>query len=144
MPGFAEAWRGALEHDLLGFSDRGLKPVVERENSTLSATWTSRGRESHELFGVNPEGALRWVSGPTGDEPYAAFLTSESMADFTQFASAVARTMSRQSNFVASEAVVDRGFDSVTEATATPAALASLSDEARLGAEGRTSLLFSS
>ena len=142
MTEFAEAWRSTLEDDLSGFADRGIAPVVEREESTLNATWASRGKEHSELFGVNPEGALRWLSGPRGDDSYAAFLTSESMADFAQFASAIARTMPRETNFVPSEATVERGFDSGSEVRASPDALADLAEESRLGAEGRTTLLF--
>lgn len=138
----AEAWERRLKRDLVGFADRGLAPVVEREENTLRGDWMTRGREQSEMFGLNPQGVLRWVSSSSGDESYETFLQSEGMADFSQFAEATTRAIPRYSNFVPSDAVVDAGADETAELPATPAIVAELADRGRLQAEGRTSLFF--
>ena len=93
MHEMSEAWKTHLERDLAGFADRGSAPLVESEGNTLRAAWTVRGRDQSELFGVSPDGSLRWVSGPSGDDAYSDFLASESMADLEQLAAAIARSI---------------------------------------------------
>lgn len=138
----ARGWETTLRKDLAGFADRGEPPVVEREKGTLRAEWAVRGKKRSEIFGLNPEGALRWVSGPSEDESYADFLTSEDMADFRQFADAIARAIPRLPEFVPSDATVDAGFDAQESIAAEAGNLARLADQGRAQAEGRTSLLF--
>jgi NACHT domain len=137
----AEGWRTRLERDLIGFADPGIPPAVERTENSLHAEWTTRGTARSALFVLNPAGELRWVSGPTEDDSYQAFLASEQMADFDQFAGAITRAISRRRDFVASHAIVDTGFED-SAVTATPEEMAGLADRARLRAEGWTSLFF--
>ena len=138
----AEAHRGHLERDLLGFADRGIQPIVERTDLTIHARWIARGTERSEIFGVNPEGNLRWLTGPTEDDSYASFLTSSQMADFEQLAAEISRTVPRRPEFVASEALIDSGLDTNDSTLATPEKLAELAEDVRLQAEGRTGLFF--
>jgi predicted NACHT family NTPase len=138
----AEAWEERLKRDLGGFADRGIAPVVEREENTLRADWVTRGRTQSEMFGLNPQGVLRWVSSPSGDESYETFLQSEGMADFAQLAEATVRAVPRNPNFVPNDAVVDAGGDDTAEFSAPPATLAELADRGRMQAEGRTNLFF--
>ena len=142
MQKLVDAWNTRLEKDLVGFADRKSKPLVESEGTTLRAAWTIRGREQSELFGLSPDGTLRWVSGPSGDESYADFVTSDSMADFSQFAASISQTIPRRPDFVACEATVEDALSRTASLTATAGAVADLADEARLRAEGRTSLFF--
>jgi hypothetical protein len=65
------------------------------------------------------------------------------MADFSQLAGAIKTGISRQGDFVASEAIIDDGRPTTaSEITATPAALTDLAGRALLHAEDRTSLYF--
>jgi len=136
------AWKARLANDLVGFADRGSAPLIETEGNTLRAEWATHGREQSELFVLGPEGTLRWVSGPSGDNAYAEFLGSESMADLGQFAAAIARAIPHRSDFVANEAIVEDGLRQPFSLSATPQAVAQLADRARLQAEGRTNLFF--
>jgi len=142
MPDLAEAWEAQLSKDLSGFADRGRAPVVERAGKTLSASWITRGQEQSEMFGLNPEGVLRWVSGPNGDDSYSEFLRSPGLADLGQFASAVTRSIEREANFIAADAEVDSGFDARSDLVAGPAAITQIAENGRLQAEGRTNLYF--
>ena len=142
MVELVDAWKAQLAKDLVGFADRGSDPLIETEGNTLQAEWATRGRKQSQMFGVGPQGALRWVSGPTGDDSYSDFLSSESMADLTQFAAAVARDIQHRSDFVANEAIVEDGLRKTFSVLAAPETVAQLADEARLQAEGRTNLFF--
>ena len=142
MTDLAAAWSSRLVKDLSGFADRATAPTIDSEGNTLRAAWITRGKEQSELFGVGPEGGLHWVSGPTGDDSYADFLASESMADFDQLASAIAQAIQPLPEFVASEAVVEDGLGRTSSMTATSVAVADLADTARLQVEGRTNLFF--
>jgi Pentapeptide repeats (9 copies)/NACHT domain len=142
MLNLAEAWETQLKKDLSGFADRGVEPLIEREGHTLRAAWVTRGREQSEMFGLNPEGALRWVSGPSSDDSYSDFLRSENLADFSQLAAAVKHAVPRQDNFIVGGAEIDTGFDDPSEVEANPPTIAEIADEGRLLAEGRTNLYF--
>ena len=136
-----ESWKEILAQDLRGFADRGTEPAFEIDGNTLSATWQVRGHEQEALFDLDSSRVLRWVTGPSGNDPYSAFLTSDLMADFDQLASACRATIEREDDFVASEALIDDGLQPQSELL-TPSALSQLADRSRHHAEGLTSLFF--
>ncbi|HEX6781403.1 MAG TPA: NACHT domain-containing protein [Solirubrobacterales bacterium] len=141
MKQLLDAWRDILAEDLRGFADRGTEPEFENDGNTLSATWQVRGHEHEALFDLDSTRSLRWVTGPSGNDPYSAFLRSDLMADFDQLASACKATIERQEDFVASEALIDDGLQPSSEVL-TPQALSEVADNARSQAEGLTSLFF--
>ncbi len=141
MKELLEGWKARLKTDLRGFADRGTESTFEISGNTISAAWQVRGKEQDALFDLDAGGSLRWVTGPSGNDAYSAFLTSDVMADFQQLASACTATIDREDDFVASEAVIDDGLRPQTE-TLTPQALTELADEARGHAGGLTSLFF--
>lgn len=141
MKELLEGWKARLKADLRGFADPGTESEFEIAGNTISATWQVRGKEQDALFDLNAGGALRWVTGPSGDDPYPAFLRSEAMADFAQLASACIATTSREPDFVASEALIDDGLGPASR-TLTAQALTELADDARGHAGGLTNLFF--
>jgi hypothetical protein len=141
MPDFLETWKQLLNQDLSRFADRGSETKFESDGNTLGVSWQVRGKPHDAIFSLQQGGRLRWASGPTSDAPYFAFLASEGMADLPQLASACLATMEREPDFVASDAIVDNGVESV-RATLTPRALTDLSDGAREQADGSTQVFF--
>lgn len=133
MPDLIEGWKAQLGQDLRSFADRGVEPTFEADGNTLCAYWQVQGSKREALFTLKPGGRLRWA-GPSGDEPYYAFLASEAMAGFPQLASACLATIEGEPDFVASEAVLDSGFGTETTVL-TPEALTDLIDGARTQAE---------
>jgi hypothetical protein len=136
-------WKSALTQDLRGFADRGTEPAFEDADNMLRVVWQVRGQQREALFTLRPDNRLRWTpeSGASADEPYFAFLASESMAGFHPLASACLATIPSQVDFVASEAVLDDGLG--TQATLlTPEALTGLIDDARRQAEIASTQLF--
>jgi hypothetical protein len=142
MNELAQGWEARLRNDLTGFADRGEGPRVEWEGSTLSAEWVARGKAHAEIFGVNPEGMLRWLTGGDSDASYSEFLRSDEMADFDQLAHAMRRAFPRFAPFVPSDAEVDAGIAGRTSELARPDDVAGLIEKGRSQAEGRTNLFF--
>jgi len=136
-----EAWRDTLHADLRAFADRGSEPQFEVDGSTLRAAWEVRGQERDALFTLKAGDRFRWVSGPSEDDLYPRFLTSDQLADFRQLASAYAATVKRQLDFVASDAVQDDGVHTTTT-TLSPDELITITDDARGAANGLTRLFF--
>lgn len=141
MKELLEGWKARLVRDLRGFADRGTEPAFEIDGNTLRVAWEVRGREQDALFDLDAGGSFRWVSGPDGNESYAAFLTSDAMADFNQLAAACKATIPREDYFVPSDALIEEAQGSRSE-NLTPEALTELADDAREHAEGLTSLFF--
>jgi NACHT domain len=141
MKQLLDAWCDILAEDLRGFADRGTEPEFENDGNTLSAAWQVRGHQHEALFDLDSTRSLRWVTGPSGNDPYSAFLRSDLMADFEQLASACKATIERKADFVASEALIDDGLQPSSQRL-TPQALSELADRARSQAEGLTSLFF--
>lgn len=139
---FAHAWQRRIVADLVGFADRGVAPRVDVDGPTISASWEARGRARTELFNLTPQQDLTWVSGPTGNDTYNTFLVSSEMADFPQLAQAVARDRPSRFDFVASQALVDRGLEPGERLSAEPSMLTSLAGQGRDLSVGYTSLLF--
>lgn len=127
--------------DLRGFADRGAEPSFEIDGNTLRVAWEVRGREQDALFDLDAGGSFRWVSGPNDNESYAAFLTSDVMADFKQLAAACKTTIHREGYFVASDALIEDAQGSRSEKL-TPEALTDMANNARQHAEGLTNLFF--
>jgi hypothetical protein len=136
-----EGWRARLARDLRGFADRGTEPSFEIDGNTLQAVWEVRGKEQDALFDLDADGSFRWVSGPDDNDNYAAFLTSDAMADFSQLAAACKAIIPREDYFVASDALIEDAQGSRSEKL-TPEALTEIADDARRHAEGLTSLFF--
>lgn len=138
-----DSWKSVLAQDLRGFADRGTEPTFEDADNMLRVVWQVRGQQREALFTLKPGNRLRWTpeSGASADEPYFAFLASESMAGFHPLASACIATIPSEVDFVASEAVLDDGLG--TQATVlTPQALTGLIDDARRQAEEASTQLF--
>lgn len=142
MQELAKGWEDRLRNDLTGFADRGADPLIEREENTLSAEWTTRGRTQSEIFGVNPRGELRWLSGPNSDDPYQDFLRSEGLADFAQMASSMKRAFPRFDLFIPGDAMVNIKYPDRFSVSAAPEVIAELVDAGRKDPEGRTNLYF--
>ena len=142
MPNLMEGWKTVVAQDLRGFADPGTEPSFEVDGSMLDAAWQVQGKKREALFTLKPDGRLRWASGPSGDEPYSDFLASDEMAGFRQLASSCLATIEGETDFVASEAVLEAGPDTET-ALLTPRAQADLIDSARIQAEeGSSTQLF--
>lgn len=141
MNSLLEAWRETLRADLRAFADRGSEPQFEVDGSTLRASWEVRGQERDALFTLRNGDRFRWVSGPSEDDPYSRFLTSDQLADFRQLASAYTATVKRQLDFVASEAIKDDGVHTTTT-TLSADELVTIADDARNAANGLTRLFF--
>jgi NACHT domain len=141
MKELVEGWKARLARDLRGFADRGTEPSFETDGNTLRVVWEVRGKEQDALFDLDAGGSFRWVSGSDDDDSYAAFLTSEAMADFNQFAAACRATIPREGYFVASDALIEDAQGSRSEKL-TPDALTEMADDARQHAEGLTNLFF--
>ncbi len=141
MSSLLEAWRETLRTDLRAFSDRGSEPQFEVDGSTLRASWEVRGQERDALFMLKAGDRFHWVSGPSGDDPYSLFLTSDQLADFRQLASAYTATVKRQLDFVASEAVKDDGVHTATTILSADELIA-IAGDAGDAANGLTRLFF--
>ena len=141
MSAFLDVWRGVLGEDLRSFVDRGTEPRFEAEGNTLSASWQVRGHEHEALFELDSSNALRWVDGPTGNDDYATFLRSDLMADFERLANACKATIPRETDFVASEAIIDEGLHQTSD-TLTPEKLSDLTANALQQNKGLTRLFF--
>lgn len=141
MKELLEAFRETIADDLGAFADRGVEPVFEIDGNTLSAAWMVHGNKREAIFELDAARSLRWATGPTGNDSYSSFLTSELMADFAQFAAACIATIERESDFVASEALIESGLHPVSEML-TPGRLSDLADEARQHSNGLTRLFF--
>ncbi len=131
-----------IAQDLSAFADPGTNPSFEADGNVLRVEWQVQGNKRDTVFTVKTGSGLRWASGPSGDDPYYAFLASDEMAGFAQVARSCIAKIDRQGNFVANDAVLDAGQD--TEAILlTPAALSGLIDLAREHAEeGSSTQLF--
>ncbi len=141
MSNLLDALRDSTDEDLRRFADRGTEPAFELDGNTLSAAWQVRGHQQEAIFELDATRSLRWVTGPSGNDPYSAFLTSELMADFNRLAAACTATIERESDFVPSEALIDNGVQVGSELL-TPQELSGIADNARCHAHGLTNLFF--
>jgi hypothetical protein len=141
MSAFLNLWEGTLADDLRSFVDRGTEPRFESDGHTLRANWQVRGQEHEALFELDSSNTLRWVDGPSGDDDYATFLTSDRMADFQRFATACKATIPLEPDFVPSEAVIEDGLRQSSDML-TPKKLSDLTADALLQNKGLTRLFF--
>jgi hypothetical protein len=143
MSGRLDYWKSVLTEDLRGFADRGAEPVFEDAENMLRVVWQVRGQQREALFSLKPGNRLRWTpdSGSSSDEPYFAFLASDSMAGFRPLASACIATIPPKADFVASQAILDDGLG-VQTTILTPHDLTALVDDARQKAEVTSTQLF--
>ncbi len=137
IDGFTEM----IAQDLTAFVDPGTQPSFEAEGNMLRVEWQVQGKKRDAVFTVKIDSGLSW-SGPSSDGPYRSFLASEEMAGFKQLARSCLAKIDRQSDFVASEALLDAGPD-IEAIKLTAAALADFIDAARGQAdEGLATQLF--
>jgi hypothetical protein len=129
-----KAFTDMIAEDLSAFADPGIPPTFETAGNTIVVEWQIQGNQREAMFTVKAGSRLRWASGPTGDEPYYAFLTSEEMAGFNRLAHSVLAKVDGQDDFVASQASLDAGPDAET-VLLTATALAEVIDGAREHAE---------
>jgi hypothetical protein len=135
-------WRDTIAQDLSAFVDPGTSPSFEADGNVIDVKWRVQGAERDAMFVLKAGERLRWASGPSGDDPYQAFLTSEDMAGFSRLAQSCLARIKGESDFVASEALLETGQDAET-IQLTPAALSDLIGVARAQAEeGSSTQLF--
>ncbi len=60
----------------------GTSPSFETEGNMLGVEWQVQGEKRDAMFTLKAGSRLRWASGPSGDDPYYAFLASDEMAGF--------------------------------------------------------------
>lgn len=137
-----DSWTDSIERDLVAFIDPGTAPITEVAGNVVSVQWQVQGVTREAMFALKAGGRLRWVSGPTDDAPYFAFLASDQVAGFARLARSCLARIASQPDFVPSEAMLDDAQGSRTLGL-TPTALADLIDEARKEAEeGSSTQLF--
>lgn len=137
-----DSWTDSIERDLNAFVDPGTAPSFEVAGNVVSVQWQVQGAARDALFALKAGGRLRWVSGPTDDAPYFAFLASEQMAGFARLARSSLARIESHPDFVASEAVLEDAQDSKT-VQLTPGAVSDLIEMARKDAEeGSSTQLF--
>jgi len=130
-----------IAQDLTAFVDPGTQPSFEAGGNMLRVEWQVQGKKRDAVFTVKIDSGLSW-SGPSSEGPYHSFLASEEMASFEQLARSCLAKIDRQSDFVASEALLDAGPD-IEAIKLTPAALAEFIDATRGQAdEGLATQLF--
>jgi hypothetical protein len=131
-----------IAHDLSAFVDPGTHPSFEADGNMLRVEWQVQGKTRDAMFTLKAGSRLRWASGPSGDNHYYQFLASEAMAGFKQVARSSLARIEQQSDYVASEALLDAGEDS-NRMLLTPTALSELIDTSREHAEeGSATQLF--
>jgi len=135
-------WTETIAQDLSAFVDPGTSPSFEADGNVIDVKWQVQGVEREAMFVVKAGGLLRWASGPSGDDPYQAFLASDDMAGFSRLAQSCLARIKGESDFVASEALLEAGQDAEA-IRLTPAALSDLIGVAREQAEeGSSTQLF--
>ncbi|MHB1774267.1 MAG: NACHT domain-containing protein, partial [Acidimicrobiales bacterium] len=137
-----DGWTDSIAADLSAFVDPGTTPSFEVDGNMVTVEWQVQGQQRDAMFALKAGSRLRWVSGPSGDAPYFAFLASAQMGGFDQLARSCLARIEGQADFVASEAVLEDAHDTQT-IQLTPSALSGLIDGARKDAEeGSSTQLF--
>jgi NACHT domain/Pentapeptide repeats (8 copies) len=132
-----------IAQDLSAFVDPGTEPSFEADGNMLSVQWQVQGKKRDAMFTLRAGSRLSWASGPSGDDPYYAFLASDDLAGFSQLARSCVAKIDEQGDFVASEALLEEGQDRES-ILLTPNALSDLIGVSRGQAEegSATRLLF--
>ncbi len=108
MPSLQEFWTETLTRDLAGFADPRTDVLVGASGSTISATWTQRGRDRSANFQLSQDADFRWIPSPGGEtRTYRQFLCSEDLADFDQLAQAIMLAFPEAQHYVPTKANVE-------------------------------------